>query len=107
MSQPGDSKTYHARRSSAAKIPELLSWSYPRVISWHNIIFRMIDFVSPYLGGDVALFHMTTGRIEANAVVLDYVEETDLPKGSRLWKHPPLERPKVDLQTSKPDEISA
>lgn len=103
----GRSKTYHARRSAAAKMPELLSWCYPRVISWHNGIFRLIDTVSPYLGGDIALFNMTAGRTEANAVVLDYVEETDLPKGTREWKHPPLKKSKVDLQNSESGEVAA
>ncbi|KAH8176530.1 FAD binding domain-containing protein [Sarocladium implicatum] len=89
-------KLYQSRRSSPAKFAELFSWLYPRIISWQNIFFRVLEYISPYTGGDVALFKFYAKNSEAKTIVLDYVEETDLPPGTRKWAQPPLKVHKAD-----------
>ncbi|KAK7418276.1 hypothetical protein QQX98_004061 [Neonectria punicea] len=62
-----------------------LSSLYTRITAWHNGLYKAVDCVGPYLGGDMLLFRMLASPIVKRGIVLDFVPEKGLVTGRIKW----------------------
>ncbi|KAH7123128.1 FAD binding domain-containing protein [Dactylonectria macrodidyma] len=62
-----------------AKSSMRLSNLYTRTTSWHNGLYKAVDYLGPYLGGDLLIFRLLASPIIKRGIVLDFVPEKRLP----------------------------
>jgi len=78
---------YQKMTEKTAKQSLRLSRLYTRVTSWHNIVYKLMDFVGQYFGGDLLLFRILASPIVRQGLILDFVPETDYKAGRIKWDH--------------------
>lgn len=62
-------------------------------------MYRCLDWMAPYLGGDMTIFKMLSKPCIRSAVVLEYVEEPNLPPSKKPWKNPQVKLGKDEERT--------
>ncbi|KAH6884576.1 FAD binding domain-containing protein [Thelonectria olida] len=78
---------YKSKTEWTAKNSMRLSSLYTRITSWHNGLYKAVDCVGPYLGGDLLLFRLLASPIVQRGIVLDFVPERGLVPGKIKWIH--------------------
>lgn len=76
---------YQIKTEKMARDSLWLSKLYTRTTSWHNIAYKLVDYVGPYLGGDMLLFKMHASPIVRQGLILDFVPETGYKEGKIKW----------------------
>ncbi|KAF7555060.1 hypothetical protein G7Z17_g2435 [Cylindrodendrum hubeiense] len=76
---------YKKQAVGTAKDSSRLSGLYARITSWHNVVYKVLDLVGPYIGGDLLLFKMLASPIVKKGIVLDFVPETGLVPSKAKW----------------------
>jgi 2-polyprenyl-6-methoxyphenol hydroxylase-like FAD-dependent oxidoreductase len=76
---------YQKMTEKTAKQSLMLSKLYTRVTSWHNIVYKMMDSVGQWLGGDLLLFRILASPIVKQGLILDFVPETGYKAGRIKW----------------------
>lgn len=78
-------KVYQDSRDALARETVKFSGLYTRVVAHTNILYRFLDWLSPYIGGDLVTIRMITAPIVKRAVVLDFLPEKDYVPGNIKW----------------------
>ena len=76
---------YQKMTEKTAKQSLMLSELYTRVTSWHNIVYKVLDWVGQHVGGDLLLFRILASPIVRQGLILDFVKETDFKAGKIKW----------------------
>lgn len=81
-------RDYQGIRKKNASDMETLSGLYTRVVAWNNPIWKFADqYITPYIGGDVALLDMMLVPLVANhGNTLDFLDENNYKTGKTPWK---------------------
>jgi 2-polyprenyl-6-methoxyphenol hydroxylase-like FAD-dependent oxidoreductase len=90
-------KAYHARTEKMARDSFRLSKLYTRITSWHNIAYRLADYVGPYVGGDLLLFRMLASPIVKQGIILDFLPERGHKTGRIKWDNKPQKKADGDI----------
>ncbi|KPM41030.1 hypothetical protein AK830_g5544 [Neonectria ditissima] len=76
-----------------------LSSLYTRITAWHNGLYKAVDYLGPYLGGDMMLFRMLASPIVKRGIVLDFVPERGLVTGRIKWVNDAAQKKEPGLVT--------
>ncbi|KUI61073.1 2-heptyl-3-hydroxy-4(1H)-quinolone synthase [Cytospora mali] len=81
-------KGYQDSRKGMAKKTMRFSSLYTRVVANQSLLYRFCDWVTPAVGGDVALLNTMASPIVKKGVTFDFVAERDHKEGRVRWVHP-------------------
>ncbi|KAH7110381.1 FAD binding domain-containing protein [Dactylonectria estremocensis] len=76
---------YKTKTEWLAKNSMRLSSLYTRITAWHNGLYKAVDHLGPYLGGDLLIFKLLASPIVKRGIVLDFVPERGLRTGKIDW----------------------
>ncbi|CAK7216976.1 hypothetical protein SCUCBS95973_002995 [Sporothrix curviconia] len=82
-------EAYQKRSEKMAKDSVFLSKLYIRITAWHNVAYKIVDHVGPYLGGDPVTFKLLASPIVRRGIVLDGVPEPGHKVGHIPWDNKP------------------
>lgn len=77
--------TYQTKTEKMAKDCLRLSALHTRVTAWHNIAYRLADYLGPYFGGDSLLIRMFASPIITQGLILDFLPEPGYKAGRLKW----------------------
>ncbi|TLD25111.1 hypothetical protein PspLS_05949 [Pyricularia sp. CBS 133598] len=78
---------YQKARQPMAKFVKDFSAGYTRTSSWSNKGWRLVDWLSPKIGGDAVMTDTMVASIVKRSIVLDFAEEKDYRVGKMPWKN--------------------
>ncbi|ROW15907.1 hypothetical protein VPNG_02531 [Cytospora leucostoma] len=81
-------KEYQNSRKGMAKTTMLVSSTYTRVVANQSLWYRFCDWVTPAIGGDIAVLNNVASPIVKRSVTLDFVAEKRHKEGKVRWAHP-------------------
>jgi len=83
---------YQKKTEKMARDSFRLSQLYTRITAWHNMAYKLADYVGPYVGGDLVLFKSLASPIVKRGIVLDFVPEPGYKAGRIQWDNKPDEK---------------
>ncbi|ROV90217.1 hypothetical protein VMCG_10252 [Cytospora schulzeri] len=79
---------YQNSRKGTARATVLFSSLYTRVVANQSLLYRFCDWVTPAIGGDVALLNVLASPIIKRSVTFDFLAERGHREGRVRWVHP-------------------
>ncbi|CAK7201566.1 hypothetical protein SEUCBS139899_004272 [Sporothrix eucalyptigena] len=82
-------EAYKNKTEKMAKDSAFLSKLYSRITSWHNVAYKLADYVGPYVGGDPVTFRLLASPIVKRGLILDSIPEPGYKEGHIQWDNQP------------------
>ncbi|KAL8398216.1 hypothetical protein RB596_005662 [Gaeumannomyces avenae] len=77
---------YEKARRATAEFVSNFSWGYTRTVTWANLMWRLVDALGPYLGGDAVMLDRLVAPVIRESILLDFAGESDHRVGKIPWQ---------------------